>query len=121
MKYSNKVLVSNEFYKLERFSLRPNDEVEDIKFDARTRTFIIEEGLADLIVDGNNILMDKEKEYTVSPTQTVSLLAYHNSEVLVASTPDKQVESWTDFSQPKAYDRTQTDNWDIEPWSDVFK
>ena len=101
MKYSNKVLVSNKFYKPEKVSLRPDDKEEETVYRDRTRTFILEEGLVDLSVGGNNTLMVIGKEYTVTPEQLVSLIAYHNSEVLVVSTPDKQVQSWTDFSQPR--------------------
>lgn len=127
MKYTNKVLVSNKHYHVERTYMEKDSETERTLSGLKTRTYLLEKGLVDLKVDGNIILMEIGKEYTLDPSQRTSLLAYQYSEVLIVSTPDYQVESWTDFSSPMNLTKENMDSeWEkdirieIDAWFDSF-
>jgi mannose-6-phosphate isomerase len=103
-------LVLNDKYCLKRLYLNKEGKTSLQYHDNKKETLIVEEGLCDLIINGERILLKNNHPYTVNPKDVHRLIAYKDTVILEVSTPevDDVIRLEDDYGRPK-YDRRKED------------
>ena len=103
-------LVLNDKYCLKRLYINKGAKISLQYHEVKKETMFLEEGLADLVLNGEKILMKFSTPYTIQPRDEHRVIAYKDTVILEVSTPqvDDIVRLEDDYHRPK-YDRRKED------------
>jgi mannose-6-phosphate isomerase len=103
-------LVLNDKYCLKRLYIDKGAKLSLQYHEVKKETMFLEEGLCDLMLNGERILMKTGLAYTINPTQIHRLEAYQDTVILEVSTPemDDVIRLEDDYDRPK-YERRKED------------